>query len=472
MENFVDIGVIGLAVMGQNIVLNIADSGFSVSVYNRTASKVEELLQKKSDKHNIIPTSSIKEFVLSIKRPRKILLMVKAGNVVDGIIDQILPLLDKGDIIIDGGNSYYKDTEKRYDALLSKGIMFVGAGISGGEQGARYGAAITVGGDIEAWDNIKPIFQSIAARSDDNSICCDRVGPGGAGHYVKMVHNGIEYADMQLIAESYDIIKNVLHYNPIQLSDVYDRWNKGKLNSYLIEITSLIFKKKEGEDFLIDKILDVAGQKGTGRWMVEEALDINVPIPSVAQAVFARNLSAMKDERIEASNNIEGPKKIFDGKDENHFIEEIERAVYASKIICYTQGFMLMDRASHLYGWELDLGNIALLWRGGCIIRSAFLKDIYNAYSNNKSLQNLLLDDFFSKEIVAISTSWRTVVATSAMIGVFLPCISSCLSFFDGYRSDSISANLIQAQRDFFGAHTYERIDRNRGEFFHSIWSD
>ncbi len=460
-----DIGLIGLAVMGQNLVLNMADKGFRVAVYNRTVSKVDEFLAGPAKGKTITGAHDLKQFVSQLARPRRVMLMVKAGDPVDEFIELLTPLLEKGDIVIDGGNSHFPDSQRRYEALKSKGISFIGAGVSGGEEGARHGPSIMPGGDPAAWPAVKPIFQAIAARSDDGQPCCEWVGEGGAGHYVKMVHNGIEYGDMQLICEAYDLLRRGLKIS--ELSTVFAEWNKGPLDSYLIEITAEILKKKESDGSLfIDKILDVAGQKGTGKWTGVDALDRGIPVTLIGEAVFARCLSAIKSERAEASRHYGAPKAQFAaGKD------EIAQALYAAKIISYAQGFMLMRAASEENGWKLNFGSIALMWRGGCIIRSKFLGKIKQAYDKNAALANLLLDPFFVQEVSRCTAAWRNVVAQGMMAGIALPCISSALAFFDGYRSEKLPANLLQAQRDFFGAHTYERIDQPRGKFFHTNWT-
>jgi 6-phosphogluconate dehydrogenase len=459
-----DIGLIGLAVMGQNLVLNMADHGYTVAVFNRTASKTEEFLKGPAKDKKILGSEELKVFVGLLKRPRRVMLMVKAGDPVDEFIDQLVPLLKAGDIIIDGGNSHFPDSQRRYEALKAKGILFIGAGISGGEEGARHGPSIMPGGSKEGWVHVKEIFQSIAAKSDDGQPCCEWVGEGGAGHYVKMVHNGIEYGDMQLICEAYDLLKKS---GQKDLAKIFGDWNKGPLDSYLIEITAQIFAKKEPDgQLLLDKILDVAGQKGTGKWTGIDALDRGMPLTLIGEAVFARCLSALKNERVEASHHYEAPKHAFAAS-----ADEISQALYASKIISYAQGFMLMRTASEENKWNLNFGSIALMWRGGCIIRSKFLGKIKQAYDKNPKLASLLVDPFFIGEVSRCVPAWRKVVAEGALTGVPLPCFSTALSFFDGYRSARLPANLLQAQRDFFGAHTYERIDQPRGKFFHTNWT-
>lgn len=459
-----DIGLIGLAVMGQNLVLNMADHGYVVAVFNRTSSKTNEFIQGPAKGKKILAFQELKAFVASLKRPRRVMLMVKAGDPVDEFIDQLVPLLESGDIIIDGGNSHFPDSQRRYEALRADGLLFIGAGISGGEEGARHGPSIMPGGNHEGWRHVKEIFQSIAAKSEDGEPCCDWVGEGGAGHYVKMVHNGIEYGDMQLICEAYDLLKRGSHAD---LAKIFTDWNRGPLNSYLIEITAQIFAKKEPDGTpLLDKILDVAGQKGTGKWTGVDALDRGVPLTLIGEAVFARCLSALKAERIEASRHYKAPTHPLTVNP-----DQISHALYASKIISYAQGFMLMRTASEENKWNLNFGSIALMWRGGCIIRSKFLGNIKQAYDANPKLTSLLVDPFFIGEITRAAPSWRKVVSEGALIGAPLPCFSTALSFFDGYRSSALPANLLQAQRDFFGAHTYERIDKPRGQFFHTNWT-
>jgi 6-phosphogluconate dehydrogenase len=466
-----DIGLIGLAVMGQNLVLNMADHGFTVAVHNRTASKTEEFLQGPAKGKSIAGADDIKKFVSMLKRPRRVMLMIKAGDPVDESIEQLLPFLEKGDIIIDGGNSHFPDSQRRYEALKSKGILFIGAGVSGGEEGARHGPSIMPGGNPEAWPHVKPIFQAIAAKSEDGAPCCEWVGEGGAGHYVKMVHNGIEYGDIQLICEAYNLLKGHLHLSAPELSHVFSDWNKGPLDSYLIEIAAQIFAKLDADGKpVLDKILDVAGQKGTGKWTAVDALDRGMPLTLIGEAVFARCLSALKEERVSASKYFQNPppSKLSDQK---QMIEQIGQALYASKIISYAQGFMLMQTASTENNWKLNFGSIALMWRGGCIIRSKFLGKIKQAYDKNSKLTNLLLDAFFQGEINRCAPNWRKVIAEGVLNGIPLPCFSTALAFFDGFRSAQLPANLLQALRDFFGAHTYERIDKPRGQFFHTNWT-
>lgn len=466
-----DIGLIGLAVMGQNLVLNMNDHGYTVAVFNRTTSKVDEFLEGPAHGTKIIGTHSLEDLVKNLKRPRRVMLMVKAGDPVDEFIDALVPLLEKGDIIIDGGNSLFTDTNRRTKDLKAKGILYIGTGISGGEEGARNGPSIMPGGNPEAWPHVKPIFQAIAAKVEDGTPCCDWVGDDGAGHYVKMVHNGIEYGDIQLICEAYSLLNNGAGQTPDQLSEIFGNWNKTELDSYLIEITSHIFafKDEDGKP-MVDKILDVAGQKGTGKWTVINALDLGQPLTLISEAVFARNLSALKDERVTASKILKGPNGKFSGNVQE-FIEHIRLALYASKIISYAQGFMLMRQAANDYKWRLNLGAIALMWRGGCIIRSKFLGKIKESYDANPNLQNLLLAPFFQKEIEKTQTGWRKVIGTAAELGIAIPCFSTALAFYDGLRTARLPANLLQAQRDYFGAHTYEKVDQPRGKFFHTNWT-
>jgi 6-phosphogluconate dehydrogenase len=466
-----DIGLIGLAVMGQNLVLNMDDNGFVVAVYNRTTSKVDDFLATGAQGTNVIGTYSVEELVSKLKRPRKVMLMVQAGRPVDAVIEQLLPLLEEGDIIIDGGNSLYTDSTRRTEYLESKGLLFVGTGISGGEEGARHGPSIMPGGSPEAWPHVRPIFQAIAARVEDGTPCCDWVGENGAGHFVKMVHNGIEYGDMQLICEAYHLMKSALGLSAGEMSEVFRGWNQGKLNSYLIEITGdiLAFEDEDGEP-LVDKILDTAGQKGTGKWTAASALDRAVPLTLIAEAVFSRFLSAMKEERMVASGILQGPDSSFSG-DRDSFVDAIGKALYLAKIVSYAQGFMLMRAAAAEYEWHINYGGVALMWREGCIIRSAFLKDIEEAYAREPDLTNLLLDPFFRSEMESVQREWRHVVARAVEIGIPVPAMASALTYYDGYRHERLPANLLQAQRDYFGAHTYERVDRERGQFFHTNWT-
>ena len=469
-----DIGLIGMAVMGQNLVLNMEDHGYTVAVYNRTLERVDEFIKERAQGRNIIGTHSIEELVDALKTPHIVMLMVKAGQPVDAFIDQLIPYLSEGDIIIDGGNSNYQDTIRRCKYVESKGVLYIGTGVSGGEEGARWGPSIMPGGSPPAWPHVKPILQAIAAKvpeGDPNGTpCCDWVGEGGAGHYVKMTHNGIEYGDMQLICETYYMMKHALGMSNEEMHQVLGEWNKGKLDSYLIEITTNIlgFKDQVGE-YVVDAILDTAGQKGTGKWTAISALDMGIPLTLIAEAVFARCLSALKEERVAASKVLSGPDATFDG-DKEALLKDLRDALYASKIISYTQGYMLMQEAAKEYGWNLNLGGIALMWRGGCIIRSAFLGKIKEAFDKNLQLSNLLLDDYFQAEVEAAQAAWRRVVATAVELGLPAPAMSSALAFFDGYRRARLPQNLLQAQRDYFGAHTYERVDKPRGEFFHTDW--
>jgi 6-phosphogluconate dehydrogenase len=467
-----DVGLIGLAVMGQNLVLNMNDRGYTVAVYNRTTSKVDAFLEDAAaGRDTIIGTHSVEDFVSSLKRPRRIILMVKAGDVVDTFIDTLLPHLEKGDIVMDGGNSHFPDTNRRTKNLDEKGILFMGSGISGGEEGARHGPSIMPGGHPDAWPQMKEILQSIAARTPDGDPCCDWVGANGAGHYVKMVHNGIEYGDMELIAEAYQLMKLGLGMTADEMHEVFAKWNETELDSFLIEITRdiLAYRDEDGEP-LVEKILDAAGQKGTGKWTGIDALQLGVPVTLIVEAVFARALSARKEERAAAAKVLSGPEPKFDG-DRSAFVEDIRRALLASKIISYTQGFMQMQEASSEYDWSINYGSVADMWRGGCIIRSAFLGDIKTAFDKNADLNSLLLDDFFRKLIDEGQAAWRRVVSQAAMMGIPTPAFSTALAFYDGYRSERLPANMIQAQRDYFGAHTYERVDRPRGEFFHTNWT-
>jgi 6-phosphogluconate dehydrogenase len=466
-----DIGLIGLAVMGQNLVLNMNDHGFKVAVFNRTTSKVDEFLQKEAAGTQVVGTHSIPELVDALKTPRRVMLMVKAGDTVDAMIDAIVPHLEKGDIIIDGGNSHFPDTNRRTLSLAEKGILYIGTGVSGGEEGARRGPSIMPGGNPAAWPAVKPIFQSIAAKVADGTPCCDWVGENGAGHYVKMVHNGIEYGDMQLICEAYHLLKDALGLTADELHEVFADWNQGELDSYLIEITRDIFGKKDDDGTpIVDKILDTAGQKGTGKWTGISSLDLGVPVTLIGEAVFARCLSAMKDERVAASKILSGPapRPVADRK---AFIEDVRRALYCSKMISYAQGYMLLREAAKEYKWNLNFGGIALMWRGGCIIRSQFLAKIKEAYDKNPQLNNLLIDEFFSKTLLGYQASWRSAIVKAIELGVPMPAFTTALAFFDGYRTGRLPANLLQAQRDYFGAHTYERIDKPRGEFFHTNWT-
>jgi 6-phosphogluconate dehydrogenase len=466
-----DIGLIGLAVMGENLILNMESKGFTVACFNRTVSKVDDFVHGRAKGRKIIGCRSIEELVASLKSPRKVMLMVKAGPAVDEFIDHLLPHLDAGDILIDGGNSLFEDTIRRVKVVESKGKLYIGTGVSGGEEGALKGPSIMPGGSPAAWPAVKPIFQAIAAKVGDGTPCCDWVGEGGAGHFVKMTHNGIEYGDMQLICEAYQLMKDGLGMTAPEMHEVFAEWNQGELDSYLIEITRdiLAYKDEDGSP-LVDKILDTAGQKGTGKWTVIASQEMGIPITLIAEAVYGRCVSAMKDQRVEASKVFAASDAKFPG-DRKQWITDIRRALYASKIISYTQGYMLMRAAARQYGWNLNYGGIALMWRGGCIIRSAFLGEIKKAFDKNPDLQNLLLDPFFRKAIKGCQRSWRKVVSTAVRKGIPTPAFSTALAFFDGLRSARLPANLLQAQRDCFGAHTYERIDGPRGQFFHTNWT-
>ena len=466
-----DIGLIGLAVMGENLVLNMESKGFSVAVFNRTVAKVDTFINGRGKGKNFKGCHSIEEFCASLKRPRKAMMLVKAGQAVDDFIEQLVPHLEKGDIIIDGGNSHFPDTIRRAKYCESKGLLYIGTGVSGGEEGALKGPSIMPGGSPAAWEHVKPIFQGIAAKTDDGTPCCDWVGEGGAGHFVKMVHNGIEYGDMQMICETYQLMKQGLGMSNAEMHEVFTEWNAGELDSYLIEITRDILghKDEEGNE-VVDLILDRAGQKGTGKWTVVAALDSGQPLTLIGEAVFARCLSAIKDERVEAAKHIKGKVTPFDG-DKKAFVDDLRHALYASKIVSYAQGYQLMRAAAAEYGWNLNYGGIALMWRGGCIIRSAFLGKIKEAFDTNHDLVNLLLDPFFQDAVSKAQASWRRVVSTAVNMGIPAPAIGSALAYFDGYRCERLPANLLQAQRDYFGAHTYERVDKPRGEFFHTNWT-
>jgi len=476
MNSQYDIGLIGLAVMGQNLVLNMADHGFQVAVFNRTTRKVDEFMTGAAKGTSIIGCRSPEGLVQQLKRPRRVMMMVKAGEPVDQTIRQIAPLLEAGDILIDGGNSYYKDTQRRIKELDSRGIFYLGSGISGGEEGARHGPSIMPGGASDAWPHVKPIFQGIAAKVGPNNDipCCEWVGPGGAGHYVKMIHNGIEYGDMQLICEAYSLMKDGLGLSNDRLYDIFVQWNKGELDSYLIEITRDIFSviDPETNNALVDMILDKAGQKGTGKWTSQLALDLGVPTTLITEAVFARILSSQKEKRVRAGKIIAGPhgalEKWRESVNSEQFIEAVRRALYASKICSYAQGFVQLQAASEESGWELNYGEIAMLWRGGCIIRAAFLEWIKEAFERDAGLENLLLDPYFRQAMESNQDGWRLVVSTAARVGLPVPALSAALNYYDGYRSERLPHNLLQAQRDYFGAHTYERVDREGN--FHSDW--
>jgi 6-phosphogluconate dehydrogenase len=470
MEPVADIAVIGLAVMGQNLILNMNDHGFKVVAYNRTVSKVDDFLAREAQGTQVIGAHSIEEMVAALKKPRRVMLMVKAGTAVDEFIERVLPLLEPGDILIDGGNSLFEDTIRRTHHVESKGLLYVGTGVSGGEEGARLGPSIMPGGSPAAWPHVRDIFQSIAAKVE-NVPCCDWVGEDGAGHYVKMVHNGIEYGDMQLICEAYQLMRDGLGLSADEMHTVFAQWYQADLNSYLIEITRdiLAFKDADGQP-LVDKILDTAGQKGTGKWTVMSSQELGIPITLIAEAVYARCVSALKEQRVKAARKLKGPRPKISG-DRAKFIEAIGQALYASKIVSYAQGYMLMRAAAAQYGWNLNYGGVAMMWRGGCIIRSVFLSYIKEAFERNAKLTNLMLDDYFRAEIKKCQKGWRTVVAMAVKKGIPVPALATALSFYDGYRTARLPANLLQAQRDYFGAHTYERIDQPRGQFFHTNWT-
>ncbi|XP_049848909.1 LOW QUALITY PROTEIN: 6-phosphogluconate dehydrogenase, decarboxylating-like [Schistocerca gregaria] len=466
-----DIGLIGLAVMGENLVLNMEKNGFVVAVFNRTLSKVDDFVNGRAKGLKVIGTHSLEEFVSKLKKPRRVMVMVRAGDAVDKIIEMLLPLLSKGDIIIDGGNSYFEDTTRRTKELEAKGMMFVGAGVSGGEEGALNGPSIMPGGTKGAWKEIGPIFQAIAAKVKEGVPCCEWVGDGGAGHYVKMVHNGHEYSCCQAIAEAYWVMKEGLGMSNEEMSGVFSEWNLGKLESYLIEITAQILSKKDEQGtYVIDYILDKAGQKGTGKWTVMSALELGVPVTLVSEAVFARCLSYQKEDRVFASNIFTGPREPFK-VDQKQFLNDLHDSLYASFLVSCAQCFVLMGAAGSRYKWDIDYAAVAHMWRGGCIIRSSYLENIFQAFQLNPALSNLMFDHFFSSEIQKCSPGWRRVVAATSKSGVAIPVISSGLSYYDGLRAASGPANLIQAQRDYFGAHTYERLDRNAGQYFHTDWT-
>ena len=472
MEPTADIALIGLAVMGQNLILNMNDHGYTVVAFNRTVSKVDEFLNDAAKgRKTIVGAHSIEELVALLKRPRKIMLMVKAGKPVDDFIDQLLPHLEPGDLIIDGGNSHFPDTIRRTKELESKGLLYIGTGVSGGEEGARFGPSMMPGGSPKAWPLVKDIFQAICARTPAGEPCCDWMGEDGAGHFVKMTHNGIEYGDMQLICEAYQLLKEGLGMSNAEMYKVFDEWNRGDLDSYLIQITrDILGYKDESGAAVVDLILDTAGQKGTGKWTSVSSLDLGMPVTLIGEAVYARCLSAMKDARVEASKILSGPKFKFDG-DRQAFVEDIRQALLASKVLSYAQGFMLLREAAKEYHWNLNYGGIAMVWRAGCIIRSVFLSKIKGAFDHDPNLSNLLLDGYFRDLIEHCQLSWRRVVAQAVTAGVPVPAFTTALAFYDGYRSARLPANLLQAQRDYFGAHTYERVDRPRGQYFHTNWT-
>jgi 6-phosphogluconate dehydrogenase len=466
-----DIGLIGLAVMGENLVLNMESKGFTVAVFNRSVEKVDRFIQGRGKGKNFLGAHTIEEFVQSIKSPRKVMMLVKAGQPVDELIEQLLPFLEPGDIVIDGGNSHFPDTIRRTKYIESKGLLYIGTGVSGGEEGALTGPSIMPGGSVKAWEHVKPVFQAIAAKVDHNTPCCDWVGENGAGHFVKMVHNGIEYGDMQLINEAYHMLKDVCGLTYDEMHETFAGWNKGELDSYLIEITRdiLAYKDDDGAP-LVEKILDTAGQKGTGKWTGIEALNLGIPLTLIVEAVFARSLSSFKDQRVKASTILSRPAPAYKG-DKKALVDDIRNALYAAKIVSYAQGYALMKGAAKDYNWNLNYGGIALMWRGGCIIRSAFLSKIKEAFDHNIDLDNLLLDSYFTKTVLNAQEGWRRVVAAAVEQGIPVPALSAALAYFDGYRSARLPANLLQAQRDYFGAHTYERTDKPRGEFFHTNWT-
>jgi 6-phosphogluconate dehydrogenase len=467
-----DMGLIGLAVMGENLILNMESKGFTVACFNRTVSKVDDFVKGRAAGKKIVGCHSVEDLCAVLKRPRKVMLMVKAGQAVDDFIDLVLPHLEDGDIIIDGGNSHFPDTIRRAKYVESKGKLYIGTGVSGGEEGALLGPSIMPGGSPKAWESVKPIFQAICAQTSDGEPCCDWVGEGGAGHFVKMVHNGIEYGDMQMICETYQMMHQGLGLSNAEMHDVFTEWNKGVLDSYLIEITRdiLAVKDKESGKEVVDLILDSAGQKGTGKWTAIAALDEGQPLTLIGEAVFARCLSAIKDERVKASKVLAGPAGTFSG-DKKQLVADLSQALYASKIVSYAQGYQLMRSAAKTYGWNLNYGGIALMWRGGCIIRSAFLGKIKEAFTKNPALDNLLLDAFFQKAMADAQDSWRRVAVAAVQLGIPMPAITAALSYYDGYRCERLPANLLQAQRDYFGAHTYERVDKPRGQFFHTNWT-
>jgi len=466
-----DIGLWGLAVMGENLILNMESKGFTVACFNRTVSKVDDFLNGRAKGKNIIGCHSVEELVESLKKPRRIMIMVKAGKPVDMVIEQILPHLEDGDIIIDGGNSHFPDTIRRTEYAESKGKLYIGTGVSGGEEGALKGPSMMPGGSPKAWEHVKPIFQAICAKTADGEPCCDWVGENGAGHFVKMTHNGIEYGDMQMICETYQMMKQGLGMTNQQMHDVFAEWYQGELNSYLIEITrDILDYKDEDGNSVIDLILDTAGQKGTGKWTAIEALNLGQPLTLIGEAVFARCLSALKEERVKASKILTGPKEKFKG-DKKALTDDLRQALYASKIVSYAQGYQLMRAAAKEHNWNLNYGGVALMWRGGCIIRSVFLGKIKDAFDRNPDLDNLLLDPFFKDAVEKAQPAWRRVVKTAVELGIPMPAMSCALAFYDGYRSERLPANLLQAQRDYFGAHTYERVDKPRGEFFHTNWT-
>lgn len=472
MTRLADIGLIGMAVMGENLMLNMESRGFTVACYNRTTDKVDRFMSGRGKGRNFIGCHSLEEMVDCLKKPRRIMMMVRAGQPVDELMQSLMPLLEPGDILIDGGNSHYPDSMRRSREAEEAGMLFVGAGVSGGEEGALTGPSIMPGGNSRAWPAIKPIFQAIAAKVDSDIPCCEWVGPDGSGHFVKMVHNGIEYGDMQLICEAYHIMSQALGMTPAEMSSVFSDWNKGELDSYLIEITAEILARKDEETGkpMVDVILDTAGQKGTGKWTSQAGLDLGVAIPQITEAVFARSLSAIKEERLAAAKHLQGPQFRFSG-DRQAMLQHLQTAVYAAKICSYAQGFQLLRAAANEFNWQLDYGQIALLWRGGCIIRARFLGHINTAFKADPTLANLLLAPYFSEVVTRAQTSWRETVKLAIDCGIPVPALSTALNYYDAYRCGRLPANLLQAQRDYFGAHTYERLDRPRGQFFHTNWT-
>ena len=467
-----DIGLIGLAVMGENLVLNMESKGFRVSVYNRTVEKVDKFIAGRGAGKNFYGAHSLEDLVASLKAPRRVFLMVKAGQPVDDFIEKLIPLLDKGDIIIDGGNSHFPDTARRTAYVESKGLLYIGTGVSGGEEGALKGPSMMPGGSPAAWPHVKPIFQGICAKVEGGVPCCDWVGEGGAGHFVKMVHNGIEYGDIQLICECYQIMKDYLGMSNEEMHQTFAEWNKGDLDSYLVEITRDILAKKDDDGkYVLDYILDTAGQKGTGKWTAIAALDQGVPLTLIGESVFARCLSAQKEERVAAAKILEGPRPAKFSGDKAAFLEDLRRALFSAKVVSYAQGYTLMRSAAKEYGWNLNYGGIALMWRGGCIIRSVFLGKIKEAFDKDPAIANLLLDSYFQGKLAEAQKGWRNVIAQAVVNGIPVPCLSAALEYYDGYRTERLPANLLQAQRDYFGAHTYERTDKPRGEFFHTNWT-
>ena len=472
MKQLSDIGLIGLAVMGENLVLNMESKGFRVSVFNRTVEKVDKFMEGRGKGLNIYGAHSLEDFVASLERPRKVFLMVKAGAAVDAFIDKLIPVLEPGDIIIDGGNTHFPDTARRTEYVESKGLLYIGTGVSGGEEGALKGPSMMPGGSPAAWPYVKPIFQGICAKVEGGSPCCDWVGEGGAGPFVKMVHNGIEYGDIQLICECYHIMKDILGMTNEEMHQTFAEWNRGDLDSYLVEITRDILAKKDGDGrYVLDYILDTAGQKGTGKWTAISALDQGVPLTLIGESVFARCLSAQKEERVAASEILEGPAPVKFTGDRAAFLEDLRKALFAAKVVSYAQGYALMRAAAKEYGWNLNYGGIALMWRGGCIIRSVFLGKIKDAFDKDPDIANILLDPYFSGKLAEAQQGWRNVLCTAMQNGIPAPCLTAGLQYYDGYRCKRLPANLLQAQRDFFGAHTYERTDRPRGEFFHTNWT-